>query len=73
MNTCKDCKHWTGRGGFTGYDRQCQHPKLSEGSRYVGDDGVTGADCWTCMYTGPDFGCVHFEKSDTVAQRKDAE
>ena len=62
MNTCKDCRHWESHG-VEDMQRKCNHPKV--GGRQAEDmDGADEREGYYGIYTGPDFGCVHWEKKD---------
>lgn len=59
IGTCSDCLHWDGLG-------RCQHPlvgrrcgtEVADDALYISDD--IGA------FTGPDFGCIHFNSAGTA-------
>ncbi len=76
MSTCKDCKHWNGDPDSsllhpTRY-RQCDHDMLRLDECESPSDGACGmqrssgdwSDCPCVVWTGPDFGCVHFESGE---------
>ena len=61
MDTCKDCKYWR--------REQEQSMKPCKKERTSDRDAVDGG--WTekgeyvrGIVTGPDFGCIHWEKKD---------
>ena len=76
VNKCRDCGHWGDEPpsyceGKIGNLRKCKkiHPcrgdraKLDyDSATFCGSCGEYGDDC---MYTGPEFGCVHFEQKST--------
>lgn len=59
---CKTCIHWDGpesQNGFNEGFAPCFNPKMIEsGTR---PDGWWISDPAYSFYTGPDFGCVHWE------------
>lgn len=61
MNTCKDCRFWTGEedaGAFV-----CQHPHLNghvSGCAYWMSNGAYPWGSRSMIFTGPDFGCIHW-------------
>ena len=62
MNNCKTCKHWDGPEAEDGYAAgfaRCLHPKMvMPGEK---PDGWWISDPAFALYTGPDFGCIHYE------------
>lgn len=55
---CKACRHW---GQFPG-DSLCTHPKVQpSGAGAVPSDGIGSLTDECAFFTGPDFGCVHWE------------
>lgn len=62
---CKNCKWWdvhliqnyhTDRN-----QNRCENPKLDDDNEEF-KDGAVGGDIGSYyFYTGPDFGCIHFE------------
>lgn len=60
MSTCKDCRHWGMAWPNPDLNkRNCNVLSNMDGDEPEGmidDDGTT-----RMFYTGPDFGCVHFE------------
>ena len=65
MNRCRDCKWWERlyddddkEGAYTGI---CRHERLDVYDDHP-DSAAALPDCE--IYTGHDFGCVHFEVKD---------
>jgi len=65
MNRCKTCIHWDMSYG-SAHRCQCLCAKMYDDHNGNDRDGLTGgepAEC-DCITTGPDFGCIHWEKLD---------
>lgn len=65
---CKDCRWW-GRSGGLDESRECEHPKIDEPLSGDPDepqslDSLRNSDGEYAVWTGPEFGCVHFEKRE---------
>ena len=65
MNTCRNCTFWNNDDTYNcrGNLLQCTNEKLREGI----EDAKLDELCYAYyegggFYTGPDFGCVHWEK-----------
>jgi hypothetical protein len=78
MKTCKTCKHWDSNQPsdhdiYHGNHFPCMHPKAL-GSLLRTDDGCHGGmpsdfdGSFDCVYTGPDFGCIHHETNEGISQ-----
>ncbi len=74
MNICKSCKHWESHENNKPYRAalanlgDCSCPKFVSGYYPntepvpVGLDGIlVEEDEGWCFYTGPEFGCIHWE------------
>jgi len=57
MNTCKDCKWWDDEDSDSHY-KECV---IIKNYIIVWMDRMAGVDF---IETGPEFGCVHWEKKD---------
>ena len=57
-NTCKDCKWW-GRDEY----HYCENPNIGVKGKF-NDDCAWSEDPFCSIQTGPDFGCIHWEKKD---------
>lgn len=59
MEKCRTCMYWDGpESDETGFAR-CEHPKMVEPG--VRPDGWWISDPAFSFYSGPEFGCVHYE------------
>jgi hypothetical protein len=60
MNTCKTCRWWNADTIPDTDHRVCKHPKM--GCEWKEKD--TLASIWDDIriFTGPDFGCIHYEE-----------
>ena len=69
MNTCKSCKWWVVNNEHEDELRTCEQPKAIIGYRWnpadMPTDGVwiENDEGWA-WFTGPDFGCVNWEKKE---------
>lgn len=67
MGRCKDCRHWGQENGedYRGEDGYfpCQNPLIGEDVNTGGrmDAAMYPYSEGGCIFTGPEFGCVHFE------------
>ena len=66
---CKNCRWWGGESGF-GEDGPLRYCRLSMMQFHPGDDlpdekARAVAASTGDFYTGPDFGCVHFEVKES--------
>lgn len=58
---CKTCRWWKGRDAHTNKQHKCSHQKLAT----LLSEPLDGADGrGNCIYTGPDFGCIHHEPKE---------
>lgn len=62
VNHCKVCKHWDGPAEVSVHNRgglaRCKHPKMISDKI---SDGAIDSESYGGIFTGPEFGCVHFE------------
>jgi hypothetical protein len=54
---CKTCKHWGMEFG------NCEHPWVGGPARHE-IDGAQDGEGYSGIYTGPEFGCVHYESEN---------
>ena len=64
---CDGCRHWTGEAWADKKICQCPnmhigYPSLEDARDFPPDHVVIEGDEGWGWFTGPDFGCVHFEK-----------
>jgi hypothetical protein len=62
MPTCANCKSWAPpqfAGELLGH---CNHRKVGMGGEFP--DGAMDAEAYGGIDTGPDFGCLHWEKRE---------
>lgn len=68
--TCKECRWWDGpaeREQFNeGGHAKCNHEKVSAHSDKH-PDGAQDSEGYGGIFTGPDFGCIHFEAKEPTA------
>lgn len=71
--TCKTCKWWGAGSKPPTTWRQCLNHKLNtdddaiyEDKPYRGSDFLDGSGGEYRITTGPDFGCIHHEPTDTT-------
>lgn len=55
---CKNCRHWK---PWTESQGECQHDMVTVWGEEIPENGVSIYDGAGGFYTGPEFGCVHFE------------
>ncbi len=62
MNTCDTCKHWEKVPQLQGerLSGKCSHPKVSANGLQF-EDGAEDCEGYGGIYTGPKFGCIHWE------------
>jgi len=61
---CKDCKWWGDELNYDDSQHSCEHPKIDEYRAFEetrATDTMTNSGGEYTTFTGPDFGCVHFE------------
>lgn len=64
---CRTCVWWGCEGGEDSSEYYpfgsgvCYHEKLQSGSLRHYPDAVTDGEEYSGIYTGPDFGCIHWE------------
>lgn len=65
MNTCDTCKWWDQRAeSFSVKPIQgiCTNPKVTgENSPKRTDENILQHGGWAELWTGPKFGCIHYE------------
>jgi hypothetical protein len=62
MNTCKECKWWKTEEEYD--SRTCR--KLNETKGQV-ENRNASITCRENIYTGPDFGCIHWKAEEAEA------
>lgn len=70
MNTCDTCKYWRIAEAVAILSNSthalCGHPKLASTNATTGggsdyEDGAEDGEAYSGIYTGPKFGCIHWE------------
>lgn len=67
MGHCKDCIFWS-ETGYRDNFKFCESGKMvydikrGEGTPIDGIGYMDGEECGAVMWTGPDFGCIHYSK-----------
>ncbi len=64
QETCEFCRHWAARRrAEVDPEDRCRHPKLLQ-SGEVDVDGAQGDEGHGSIWTGPDFGCIHWQAKE---------